>query len=148
MTGDNDISDALRALAEAGPQQASPSVQQKLLLRFRKRRNARRLRAYVIGVAGLLMLMIGLYRAPWHKPSPSPRVSSAAGLDIPSGFIALPYAQSGVPVEQAVIVRVNIRVSELDGLGVTFAPATTHQSVSADLLIAQDGVARAVRFVK
>lgn len=147
MTGDNDISDALRALAEAAPQQAGPAVQQQLLARFRKRRNARRLRGYLAGAAGVLALVLGLYVAPWHHGNTS-RAASPVPADVPSGFIALPYAQSGVPMEQAVIVRVNIPISELNGLGVTVTPPITRQTVRADLLIAQDGVARAVRFVQ
>jgi len=148
MTGNNDISDALRALAEAAPQQASEAVQEELLLRFRKRHNVRRLRRYLAAAAGVMALMISLYFARSHGRNASPTVSRATAPDVPSGFIALPYAQSGVPVEQQVIVRVNIPVSELDGLGMTFRPANTRQTVSADVLVAQDGVARAVRFVQ
>ena len=148
MTGNNDISDAMRALAEAAPQQAREAVQEELLVRFRKRHNARRLRGYLAAVAGLVAILVSLYFARSPGRNASPTVSRATAPDVPSDFIALPYAQSGVPVEQQVIVRVNIPVSELDGLGVTFRPANTRQTVSADLLIAQDGVARAVRFVQ
>ena len=65
-----------------------------------------------------------------------------------SEFIALPYAQSEVPLEQPVIVRVHIPVSELGVMGVPFAPATGGERIKADLLVGQDGVARAVRLVQ
>jgi hypothetical protein len=65
-----------------------------------------------------------------------------------SGFITLPYAQSGVPLEQPVIVRVDIPVSELGMMGVRVTPSRVKERVRADLLIGQDGVARAVRVVE
>jgi hypothetical protein len=65
-----------------------------------------------------------------------------------SEFIALPYAQSEVPLEQPVIVRVQIPVSELSGMGMPFASVTARENVDADLLVGQDGVARGVRLVE
>jgi len=63
-------------------------------------------------------------------------------------FIALPYSQSEVPLEQPVIVRVRIPVSELGAMGVRSASMSAGESVNADLLVGQDGVARAVRLVQ
>jgi hypothetical protein len=65
-----------------------------------------------------------------------------------AGFIALPYAQSGVPLEEAVIVRVNLQPSEWGSLGVPGPLPHTNGKISADLLVGQDGVARAVRLVQ
>ena len=64
----------------------------------------------------------------------------------PPGFFALPYAQSDVPLEHAVVVRVNMPPSEASALGMPFDPGA-RKEISADLLIGQDGMARAVRFV-
>jgi hypothetical protein len=71
--------------------------------------------------------------------------SYAAGT---AGFVALPYAESGVPMEDAIIVRFRLRASELGRLGVPAGLSTTTGSISADLLVGQDGVARAVRLVE
>lgn len=66
----------------------------------------------------------------------------------PAGFVALPYADSGVPLEEGVIVRVEIPRAELRRLGApVMLPAGTNGEVRADLLIGQDGIARAVRIV-
>jgi hypothetical protein len=60
----------------------------------------------------------------------------------------LPYAQSDVPMEQAVIVRIKISASELGAIGMPLSGVPRGGNVSADLLVGQDGVARAVRLVE
>jgi hypothetical protein len=65
-----------------------------------------------------------------------------------AGFVSLPYAESGVPMEDAIIVRLRLRASELGRLGVPVGVPATNGSISADLLVGQDGVARAVRLVE
>jgi hypothetical protein len=77
-----------------------------------------------------------------------PQNPPLATLDQASGFITLPYGQSGVPLEQPVIVRIDIPVSQLGAIGAPVNPRTAKGMVTADLLIGQDGVARAVRFVE
>lgn len=146
MSENEDLKDCLRTLAEAVPQDAGPAVQQRLLACFRECRNKKQpLWAYLAGAAASTALVIGLYLALWRGNNARPRVS-ATESDQTAGFIALPYAQSGVPLEQPVIVHVNIPVSELGAMGVPFTVTAAKESVSADLLVGQDGVARAVRF--
>lgn len=145
MSENEDLKDCLRTLAEVVPQDARPAVQQRLLACFRERRNKKPLWAYLAGAAASTALVIGLYVALWRGNNAGPRVS-ATESDQTAGFIALPYAQSGVPLEQPVIVHVNIPVSELGAMGVPFTVNAAKESVSADLLVGQDGVARAVRF--
>jgi hypothetical protein len=141
------IRDCLRALAEAAPQNASPSVEQSLLVHFRKRRESKRRWTYAVGLAASIAIAAGLYLAPRHRVSPIQNVSLPDDYQT-RGFIALPYAESGVPLEQPVIVRVNVLISELGMMGAPLAAATADERVSADLLVGQDGVARAVRFVQ
>jgi hypothetical protein len=143
----NDVRHLLRALAKAVPQEASPSAERYLLVRFRERRNQRKRWTYLAAIAASLAIGFALYVARWHHQSATVSVSPTGG-DQTSGFITLPYAQSGVPLEQAVIVRVNIPVSELGIIGVPFTPTSPNESIPAELLIGQDGVARAVRFVE
>jgi hypothetical protein len=68
-------------------------------------------------------------------------------------FVALPYSQSGVPLENPVIVHMTLGRSELGALGVSAAVVNAREiggteKIHADLLVGQDGVARAVRFVQ
>jgi hypothetical protein len=148
MSENNNVKDCLRALAEAVQQGAGPSVQQRLLVRFRERRdNQRRRRKYLAGIAASLMVAAGLYLAALQHQKAIQGVSLNEDNQT-SGFITLPYAQSGVPLEQPVIVRVDIPVSELGMMGVRVTPSSVKERVRADLLIGQDGVARAVRVVE
>jgi len=62
------------------------------------------------------------------------------------GFIPLPYAASGVPMGQPIIVRMNLPMSEFGPAGAAVLPNSSSQHLAADFLIGQDGVARAVRF--
>jgi hypothetical protein len=50
-------------------------------------------------------------------------------------------------MEQPVIVRVQIPASQLGGMGIPFAHVAAEEKVNADLLVGQDGIARAVRLV-
>jgi energy-converting hydrogenase Eha subunit F len=144
---ENDVKDCLRALAEAVQQDAGPSVEQRLLVRFRERRDNQRRRKYLACLAASLVAAAGLYLAVLHYRSAIQSVPREEDNQI-SGFISLPYAQSGVPLEQPVIVRVDIPVSELGMMGLRVAPTGMKEKVRADLLIGQDGVARAVRVVE
>jgi len=79
-----------------------------------------------------------------HKP-PSPR--SGVQLEPPSEFVIVPGA-AGLPMmESGTLIRMDVPVSMLPSLGVT-PPATGHATVvTADLIVAQDGLPRAVRLV-
>jgi hypothetical protein len=147
MSENNNVKDCLRALAEAVQQGAGPSVQQRLLVRFRERRDNQRRRKYLAGIAASLMVAAGLYLAVLQHRNAIQGISHNEDNQA-SGFISLPYAQSGVPLEQPVIVRVDIPVSELGMMGVRVIPSSVKERVRADLLIGQDGVARAVRVVE
>ena len=63
------------------------------------------------------------------------------------GFVALPYAQSGVPFDDAVVVRVRVRESEWEEMGVPSTMQISATRVNADVLLGQDGVPRAIRLV-
>jgi hypothetical protein len=147
MSENNNVKDCLRALAEAVQQGAGPSVQQRLVVRFRERRDKQRRRKYLAGIAASLMVAAGLYLAVLQHQNAIQGVSHNEDSQT-SSFITLPYAQSGVPLEQPVIVRVDIPVSELGMMGVRVTPSSVKERVRADLLIGQDGVARAVRVVE
>lgn len=146
MNEECNLERGLRALAKAAPQEAGAAVQTQLVARFRERRAKRRW-AYIAGTAASLVAVLVLCLALWHGRRVPPGASSAA-FDQASGFVMLPYGQSGVPMEQPVIVRIDIPVSELGAMGVPVNPHGGKEMIRADLLVGQDGVARAVRFVE
>lgn len=147
MTPTDGMRDRFRALAKAAPQQAGPHVQERLLVHFRKQHRGRRIWAYAIAVAASVVLMLGLYALTPHRRQLSPEINPVQAVEM-SGFIALPYAQSDVPLEQPVILHTTIPASELNRIGVMPARRSAQERVAADLLIGQDGVPRAIRLVE
>jgi hypothetical protein len=141
MNGQNELEAQLRRLAAMTPRGASVAVEQRLLTAFRaSRRPRKRVWIYLVAAAACLILMGGLYLL--TPKAPVVNQYQAAG------FVVLPYAQSDVPLEQPVIVRVNIPASQLRFMGVPSIAGPANARISADLLVGQDGVTRAVRFVQ
>jgi hypothetical protein len=64
----------------------------------------------------------------------------------PNDFVIVPTAVGLPPMESGTLVRVNLPVAELPSLGVA-PPAGPAATVTADLIVAQDGLPRAVRVV-
>jgi hypothetical protein len=141
------LQQALRRLADTLPRHAGPATDERILAAFRARRGRRRpILRYLAGAAACLLLTLAwfLLEHSRHRLPPSPAAANLTATNSP--FIALPYGQSDVPLEQGVIVRVKLQPSEWGALGVP-APPLRANAISADLLIGQDGVARAVRLV-
>jgi hypothetical protein len=62
-------------------------------------------------------------------------------------FYSLVEAGQMAPLESGRIVRIEVPTAELVKLGVPLTETTLTQPVQADLLLGQDGLARAIRFV-
>lgn len=146
----SDLEQALGRLSEAPPRQAGASAEARMLIAFRMRhRRSRRVWAYVGAAAAcLLIALLSVLRQHGQQAvqtSSPPRLNLD---DATAGFVALPYAQSDVPMEEAVIVRMDLRASELGRLGVPVPALRANRKISTELLVGQDGVARAVRLMQ
>ena len=145
---DSEIARALQRLARATAIPAGDATREAVLLRaFDEGRRAApaaigRRGAWWLSLlaatAGLLVTVVVPFRAP------------AVGALAPSArtgeFIPWPGAADLAPLESGELVRVDLPVSLLPSLGV--APPAGHvTAVTADVVIGQDGLARAVRFV-
>jgi hypothetical protein len=64
-----------------------------------------------------------------------------------SGFIPLPNAAQIGPNEEVNLVRVEVPRSAMIALGYDIKPEEASQSVQADVMLGNDGLARAVRFL-
>jgi hypothetical protein len=146
MSEEDQLKDQFRVLARAVRQHGSPALEDRLRAAFRTRVNQRRWK-YVARVAAAVVIAAGLYAAWAHKRGSEQESAVSAPVHHRSGFIALPYAQSDVPLEQPVIVRVQIPASQLGGMGMPLGHLAAEEKVNADLLVGQDGIARAVRVV-
>lgn len=147
MNKNSDLQDALSKLAEVLPHDVSRMAEERMLNAFRARpRRLRRKWLYAAAIAACAILAFTWLLTAPSRQRPSPAYDTNQTLT--AGFVPLPYAQSDVPLEEAVIVRVQLPRSQLLRLGVPLAPSAAQATVSADLLVGQDGVARAVRLVR
>lgn len=140
---DIDLINKMRQLTSVLPHEASPRVEQRLSAAFRAR-HPRKAHRWMYAVAACALLLLGLSFLYQRNVAP-PRADFTYTAP---GFIALPYSQSGVPIESAVVIRVAILPSELASMGVAVPAAASTARVKADVLVGQDGVARAVRLVE
>ncbi len=144
MNNDIDLTNQMRRLAAALPHEAGTHVERDLLIAFRARHPRRKPRWIVALTAAALVCIV--FFAGSHIFRRPPRVANSV-YGIP-GFIPLPYSESGVPIESAVVIRVQMRSSELASMGVAVPASPSILKFKADLLVAQDGVPRAVRLVE
>lgn len=68
--------------------------------------------------------------------------------EIATEFLALPYAPPLYPDEGAEVVRVRLPRSAMRSFGLPVSEERLYERVPADVILGQDGIARAVRFVK
>jgi hypothetical protein len=165
------LSEALAALAaRTRALDAPPRVERALLDALGRRRRARLwLWAGAAVAAGLVLAVMAVYRsypdappppglaatvrlappAPqWHPPPPPPRKAAAARLEIVTEFVPLRYGRLIEPGEFAQVMRVSLPRSSLARFGILVVPDLEERRVKADVLVGEDGLARAIRFVK
>jgi hypothetical protein len=83
-----------------------------------------------------------------HAPHRTRAAQQKANVVTPSGFVDLPWT-TGLPAfESGEIVRVDVPVASLPAYGIDISSGAGDRPVEADLLIGQDGLARAIRLVK
>jgi hypothetical protein len=156
------LTSALRAVAEdearAG---ASPAVETRLLAEVRSIAHARRRRKYaaVYAVAAALALAVSV--AAWRTwspvrqrpaiarlPSVEPRTGASTG-EAATDF--LPLIFRSVPISHAQIIRLEVPRTALASFGLASTDSFESSSsgtVLADVVVGEDGLARAVRFVQ
>ena len=152
---DPELSAALRALSEDDARlTASPDVEKRLLAEVRAISQARRRRTWlgVSSVAAVLLLGIALYAWQSRDRPPSdavlwPSAPEEEITEVATEFLPLPY--SHVPMNTGSTVRIEVPARALVSFGL--APTEFRDgdgTVQADVLIGEDGLARAIRFVR
>ena len=82
-----------------------------------------------------------------HPPSPGRKPPKKANVVTPSGFVDLPWT-AGLPAfESGEIVRMDVPMASLPTYGIDISSGAGKGPVEADVLIGQDGFARAIRLV-
>jgi hypothetical protein len=149
---------SLRALAaDEAANGASTAVQDRLLDEVRRLRRARRSTVVTMSVLTAALLVTTALPI-WHLAAHYPlKPSSSASQDVhvaPDGEMVtafFPLSYSTVPMSGARLVRLEVPREALTAFGVaatesTGSPAST--VVLADVIVGDDGLARAVRFVR
>jgi hypothetical protein len=158
---DRSLAAALRAVAaDEDTLGASSHVEARLLAEVQVMARARQRRANVLGLAAAAVLFLGLAVPGWYStqflptapPAPADRQAAAAAQDATreetTAFFPLQY--SNVPAPGAHLIRLQVPRTALASFGIASfnAPDDTSPTVLADVVVGDDGLARAVRFVR
>jgi hypothetical protein len=157
LASERTLSAGLRALAEATPGMREPEGMEHRLLaafeqtrRSRPRAGARGAWKAMAAMAAMLAIAVAGATIAWHA-SERP-FEAAGGVSVPgpddasaSEFVPWPGAASLPPFESGQLVRTELPASVLPLLGIRPARAAVGNRVVADVLVGQDGLARAVR---
>jgi hypothetical protein len=153
---ERELSEGLRQLASQGPRQAPARLEARLLTEFQRRHRRRRLAIWVpagavAAIAAAILLLAGMHQQP-QKAATAPAIIKpfvvALDEEAETGFYPLPEADALPPVENAMVVRVQVPVSSLRLMGFPVSAGRAEGAVQADLLLGQDGLARGVRLVE
>lgn len=150
---------ALRAVAEDdAPLRASAAVEARLLAEVRAIGRARRRRRLAMLAAAAVLLAaasVPVYRIATGRatavttPTDTERSGAGSRAEVTTAF--LPLAYSSVPVTDGQLVRLEVPRTALASFGLADMDAIdsrTPETVLADVLVGEDGLARAVRFVR
>ncbi len=163
------VVEALRALAEHDRgAEAPPQVEDRVLRAFR-RRGGRRVWPWA-AVAAALVVAIFLWKS-GHPPQapaqlPPPAVTRTV-IPVPAEPVVVKLRRRSVPAphreavtdffplidvappfERGALVRVNLPAAALRTVGVPVAEDHLADRVQADVLVSEEGLPRAIRFVK
>ena len=108
-------------------------------------RSANRQWVWMTAAVGLLATTLALNWLVATAPQPVLEMSGTT-VDL-SEFVPWPGTQTWPPFESGRVVRVDLPVSALPALGL-LPPVSAATVVQADIVVAQDGFARAVRLVR
>ena len=152
---DRSLTAALRALAgEEKNLGASAEVEARLREEVLSIARMRRRRMNVIGLAAAAALFVGIALPGWYatrepaisEPRPAPDTNLAT-QEVTTAFFPLTY--SNVPAPDAHLIRLQVPRSALASFGIaSFDTPNDSATVLADVVVGDDGLARAVRFVR
>ncbi|HEY1303662.1 MAG TPA: hypothetical protein VGF24_08955 [Vicinamibacterales bacterium] len=157
-TDERDLQSLLRAVAEDDATLgASPSIEKHLLGEVqaiaRMRRTRMRMLPFAAAAAVLLAIALPAWYASRHQTNvaehhPISDADAASVREEATEFFPLPYSE--VPAQGGYMVRMQVPRTALRSFGVQgFGnPDATSATVTADVLVGGDGLARAVRFVR
>jgi len=148
MSDDDWLSATLREVAREDATEPAPVLDAALATAFRARWSTGRRGAMTprrVAIAAMLVaaIAIGFRQVSRIPPANAPPSTH----EIATAFFLLPYA--AVPSAGAEIVRVELSRTSLAAIGLLPIDSTGVQgTVQADVIVGEDGLARAIRFVR
>jgi hypothetical protein len=146
------LADGLRAVAEDDERLgASNAVGMRLLAEVQAIADGRRRRTVVLSLAAAAALATALAVPAWRSLQSRPDVPAAGGPVVTRELVTefFPLRYSNVPARGGYVVRMQVPRTALAAFGAT-APAgvSNDPNILADVVVGDDGLARAVRFVQ
>ena len=143
-----------RLKAESADAQAPAGIERALLAEFDRVRRRKRSMAWVVA-AGAVAASIAIVLTLEYRPQPEPQISSSnvAGAvsegvrESEQPFVPIPYVTPLGAYERAEIVRMEVPVAALIAAGLPMRTTDPGARAEADVVIGQDGRARAVRLI-
>lgn len=136
------LTEFLRSAAE--PNQEINKVPENLMSAFRANQIPKSSRSISwIRAAILVIVMLGGWM--WYRTHHFETPKTTASRHDEGEFIPLQYAEN--PSNSFQVVRVQLGASDLQQLGFPAAPEWENRSVKADIVVGEDGLPHAIRFV-
>jgi hypothetical protein len=148
----NRLDDAMNRLAqELAETDAPPEIESTVLAEFDRvaqmqARRRRRGRYWIAAAGAIAASTAGLWmivKNVQHKPAPPPSVQTEAEQP----FVPIPYVLPPAPYERVEVVRMKLPVAALIAAGFQMQTADLGAQAEADVIVGQDGRARAVRLI-
>lgn len=132
----------LKLLAKNETRLPPAAMEAKLLRQIRPAR--KRWHGLLLAAAALVLLAVFARKEIWKAKPADTDASQTANAPL----IPIPYAEPLYTAERTELVRVNIPVAQLLSWGFSASGADPNSRVNADVLMGEDGLARAVRVVE
>lgn len=148
----DNLAAGMRMVAEDDERLAtSNAVGLRLLAEVQAIATARRRRAITVSLSAAAALVVAISVPAWRSfqapATPSSPVAPVVTRELVTEFFPLTY--SNVPARGGYVVRMQVSREALASFGAaTFASDPTAPSLLADVVVGDDGLARAVRFVR
>ena len=144
----SDLRDLLREAGRAAPRDAPEKIEAVLRWEFRahRQRGLRRQISFALIAASILLMMTAaLLRV---APKPAPAAARTQRLERATPFLPMAGRELLAPMEYGHVIRVRLPRSTMASFGLPVNEARAGEMVSADVLLGEDGLARAVRFIQ
>ena len=135
-----------RLAAETAGAEASRAIEAAVLAEFDRVHRRRSRRSWMV-LAGAVAAAIAVALIVEHRPSQPVPTESAVAQESEQPFVPIPYVTPLGPYERAEVVRMEVPVAALIAAGFQVRTADPGARAQADVVVGQDGRARAIRLI-